>query len=213
MGTYVLGISGGSGAPYAMRVLEGLLAAGHDVCAVFSGAGRRVFELELDIVLSGRPRDDEPVLLSAVPTQDGAGSLTVLELNDFAAPIASGSYHTDGMVIVPCSMGALARIATGVCSNLLERAADVTLKERRTLLLVPREAPLSLVHLRNMVSAHEAGATIFPAMPGFYQRPASVQDIVDSVAGRVLDLLGVEAPFLRRWTGPPLPHLAGMEDG
>ena len=202
MATYVVGISGGSGAPYALRVLEGLLEAGHNVFCVVTEAGRKVLEIECEVVLDGRPADDERALLEALPPSERPGSLAVLELTDFAASIASGSFPTAGMVIVPCSMGTLSRVAHGASSNLLERAADVTLKERRTLVLVPRETPLSLIHMRNMVAAHEAGATVFPAMPGFYHRPQSVGDLVDSVAGRVLEILGVEARFLRRWAGP-----------
>ena len=118
-----------------------------------------------------------------------------------AATIASGSYDCAGMVVVPCSMGTLARIATGVSSSLLERAADVTLKERRRLVLVPRETPLSLIHLRNMTAVTEAGAVVLPAMPGFYHRPQGIQDLVDMIAGRVLDQLGVDSGLLRRWQG------------
>lgn len=202
MATYVLGISGGSGAPYALRVLEGLLGGGHHVFAVCTDAGRKVFELELGIILSGRPAHDESELRNAACPKGAPGSLTVLDVKDIAASIASGSYKTDGMVIVPCSMGTLGRVAVGIGSSLLERAADVMLKERRRLILVPREAPLSLVHLRNMIAVAEAGAIIFPATPGFYHSPKTVQDLVDSVAGRVLDLLGVETAFLKRWTGP-----------
>ena len=105
------------------------------------------------------------------------------------------------MVVLPCSMGTLARIATGVSSNLLERAADVAIKERRTLILVPRETPLSLIHLRNMTAVTEAGAIVMPAMPGFYHHPEKVQDLVDMIAGRVLDKLGVDSTLLRRWRG------------
>ena len=214
MATYVLGISGGSGAPYALRVLEGLLEGGHNVFGVITEAGRKVLEIECDVVLDGGPSHDERALLDALPPSEYRGSLAVLEMTDFSASIASGSFRTAGMVIVPCSMGTLSRVASGASSNLLERAADVTLKERRPLVLVPRETPLSLIHMRNMAAVHEAGATVFPAMPGFYHRPESVQDLVDSVAGRVLEILGVEARFLRRWTGPARLEAAdlGLDD-
>ena len=221
MATYVIGISGASGAPYARRVLQGLLLAGHDVKCVITEAGRRVLEVEEGVRLSGVPEADLPILktwggsrapipfpwkgegqgVGGRPTEDRA-ALDLLDERDVAAPIASGSYPHAGMAVVPCSTGTLARIANGISSGLLERAADVCLKERRKLILVPRETPLSLVHLRNMVAVTEAGAIVLPAMPGFYHRPQSVQDLVDMVAGRVLAHLGVEAPFLKKWTGP-----------
>ncbi len=201
MGIYVLGVAGASGAPYTVRVLQGLIEAGHEAHMVISDAGRRVMDLEIDLKLYGEPIHDREELLEAAGAS-GPGTLTVYAIDDYAAAIASGSFRTDGMAIVPCSVGTLGRIAAGSGSNLLERAADVTLKERRRLILVPREMPLSLIHLRNMVLLTEAGAEIMPPAPGYYQRPESVQDIVDSVAARVLDRLGVEASFMKRWAGP-----------
>ena len=249
MSTYVIGISGGSGAPYAKRVLQGLLAAGHDVKCVITGAGRQVLEIEEGVGLTGIPGVDQPILrawagaalpspsvplpspwqgegkgvgrksdrASARPSPSvgpgrksqvmrspalGHGSLDLLDESDVAAPIASGSYPVAGMAVIPCSTGTLARIAHGISSGLLERAADVCLKERRRLILVPRETPLSLIHIRNMAAVTEAGAIVLPAMPGFYHHPKSVQDLVDFIAGRVLAHLGVEASFLKKWTGP-----------
>lgn len=212
MGSYVLGVAGGSGAPYMRRVLEGLLAGGHEVHAVFSEAGRKVCDLEVGLKLTGEPVNDEATIGEWLAATTYPGTVRVYALNDFEAPIASGSFRTDGMVVVPCSVGALGRIAHGTGSNLLERAADVSVKERRRLILVPREMPLSLIHLKNMVAAAEAGIEIVPAMPGFYHNPRTVQDIVDSVAGRVLDRLGVDAPFLKRWAGPMPPGFAAWED-
>jgi 4-hydroxy-3-polyprenylbenzoate decarboxylase len=212
MGRYVLGVSGGSGAPYMRRVLEGLLSAGHEVHAVFSEAGRKVCAIETGLRLTGDPVADERAIVAWLTPVPIAGSLRLYRLDDFEAPVASGSFKTDGMAVVPCSVVALGRIAQGTGTNLLERAADVTVKERRRLVLVPRETPLSLIHLRNMVAAAEAGIEIVPAMPGFYHNPRTVQDLVDSVAGRVLDRLGVEAGFLKRWTGPLPPEFAGRED-
>ncbi|MBI2964763.1 MAG: UbiX family flavin prenyltransferase [Chloroflexi bacterium] len=195
------------------RVLEGLMTAGHEVHGIFSEAGRKVCGLEAGLMLTGKPEIDETRVLEWLGDPAATrGTLRLYALNDFEAPIASGSFKTDGMVVVPCSMGALGRIAQGIGSNLLERAADVTVKERRRLLLVPREMPLSLIHLRNMVAAAESGIEIIPAMPGFYHNPRSVQDIVDSVAGRVLDRLGIDAPFLKRWTGPVPPEFTAWED-
>ena len=201
MANYVVGISGGSGAPYTKRVIEGLVQAGHDAKLVITDAGRRVFEIELGISLTGNPASDTTTLNESLDLGSGAGSVELFEQRNVAATIASGSYECAGMVVLPCSMGTLARIATGVSSNLLERAADVAIKERRTLILVPRETPLSLIHLRNMTAVTEAGAIVMPAMPGFYHHPEKVQDLVDMIAGRVLDKLGVDSTLLRRWRG------------
>tara|TARA_B110000196_G_scaffold242301_1_gene210831 strand:- start:1370 stop:1984 length:615 start_codon:yes stop_codon:yes gene_type:complete len=201
MANYVVGISGGSGAPYTRRVIEGLVQAGHDAKIVVTDAGRRVFEIELGIALTGDPADDTRILTDNLDLGSGSGSIELFDQRNVAATIASGSYECEGMVVVPCSMGTLARIATGISSNLLERAADAALKERRRLILVPRETPLSLIHLRNMTAVTEAGAIVMPAMPGFYHLPESVNDLVDMIAGRVLDGLGVDSTLLRRWQG------------
>jgi 4-hydroxy-3-polyprenylbenzoate decarboxylase len=201
MANYVVGISGGSGAPYTRRVIEGLVEAGHDAKIVVTDAGRRVFEIELGIALTGDPADDTRILTDNLDLGSGSGSIELFDQRNVAATIASGSYECEGMVVVPCSMGTLARIAAGISSNLLERAADAALKERRRLILVPRETPLSLIHLRNMTAVTEAGAIVMPAMPGFYHLPESVNDLVDMIAGRVLDGLGVNSTLLRRWKG------------
>ena len=201
MSNYVVGISGGSGAPYTRRVIEGLVQAGHDAKIVVTDAGRRVFEIELGIALTGDPADDTRILADNLDLGSGSGSIELFGQRNVAATIASGSYACEGMVVVPCSMGTLARIATGISSNLLERAADTALKERRHLILVPRETPLSLIHLRNMTAVTEAGAIVMPAMPGFYHLPESVDDLVDMIAGRVLNGLGVDSTLLRRWQG------------
>ncbi|HIK98537.1 MAG TPA: UbiX family flavin prenyltransferase [Dehalococcoidia bacterium] len=201
MANYVGGISGGSGAPYTRRVIEGLVEAGHDAKIVVTDAGRRVFEIELGIALTGDPTDDTRILTDNLDLGSGSGSIELFDQRNVAATIASGSYECEGMVVVPCSMGTLARIATGISSNLLERAADAALKERRRLILVPRETPLNLIHLRNMTAVTEAGAIVMPAMPGFYHLPESVNDLVDMIAGRVLDGLGVNSTLLRRWQG------------
>jgi len=201
MANYVVGISGGSGAPYTRRVIEGLVEAGHDAKIVVTDAGRRVFEIELGIALTGDPTADTQILTDNLDLGSGSGSIELFDQRNVAATIASGSYECAGMVVVPCSMGTLARIATGISSNLLERAADAALKERRKLILVPRETPLSLIHLRNMTAVTEAGAIVMPAMPGFYHLPKSVDDLVDMIAGRVLDGLGVDSNLLKRWQG------------
>lgn len=212
MGRYIVGVAGGSGAPYMRRVLEGLLLAGHQVHMVVTEAGRKVSELESGLRLTGQPEVDEHRMVDWLGNPRFADRLHMYALNDFESPVASGSFKTDGMVVVPCSMGALGRIAHGTGSNLLERAADVMVKERRRLVLVPREMPLSLIHLRNMTAAAEAGIEIVPAMPAFYHQPRTVQDLVDTVAGRVLDRLGVDAPFLRRWKEPLPNEFLALED-
>lgn len=202
MSRYIVGIAGASGAPYAKRVLQGMLIGGHEVKCVISDAGRRVLEVEEDLRLTGNTNSDRPDILEwlGIPTTDT--QLELLNHKDVAASIASGSYHTDGMVVVPCSGGTLAKIATGVSTGLLERAADVCLKERRRLILVTRETPLSLIHLRNMTAVTEAGAIVLPGSPGYYHRPTSVQDLIDMIAGRILSHLGVDSELLKEWTGP-----------
>ena len=212
MGTYVVAITGASGVAYAGRVLEGVLEAGHDVMTVISDAGRRVMELEAGLALSGVIEGDERLLCDWVQATAKPGTLRLYAVDDVSAPMASGSFHTDGMAVAPCSCGTLARIAHGVSGNLIERAADVTLKERRKLVLVPRETPLNLIHLRNMTAVTEAGGVVLPASPCFYHNPESIRDLVDTVAGRVLRHLGVETQMAGEWQGPGPAEFAGLED-
>ena len=202
MGVYVLGIAGASGSPYARRVLEQMLGVGHDVKAVITDAGRKVLAVEEDLVLTGNTEADTPTLLEWANVPDFAGTFELYHHKDVAAPIASGSFAVDGMVVVPCSGGTLGRIAHGISNGLLERAADVCLKERRRLVLVPREMPLSLIHLRNMTAVTEAGAIVLPASPGFYHNPKSIDDLVDMVAGRILVSLGIDSKVMKTWLGP-----------
>lgn len=202
MGVYVLGIAGASGSPYARRVLEQMLWVGHDVKAVITDAGRKVLAVEEDLVLTGNTEADTPTLLEWANVPDFAGTFELYHHKDVAAPIASGSFAVDGMVVVPCSGGTLGRIAHGISNGLLERAADVCLKERRRLVLVPREMPLSLIHLRNMTAVTEAGAIVLPASPGFYHNPKSIDDLVDMVAGRILASLGIDSKVMKTWLGP-----------
>ena len=211
MAVYIIGIAGASGTPYARRVLQGLLAAGHDVKAVVSDAGRKVIEVEERLRLNGEPDSDRLALLEWAGGGSLPGTLELYDPKNVAAPIASGSFDSAGMVVVPCSGGTLARIAHGISAGLIERAADVCLKERRKLILVPRETPLGLIHLRNMVAVTEAGAIVMPAMPGFYHNPQSVQDLVDMVAGRVLAHLGVPTGMLKQWLGPDPAELYEVE--
>jgi 4-hydroxy-3-polyprenylbenzoate decarboxylase len=183
------GITGASGAPYAVRVLRALNESGTPVRLIVSSYGWRLLAEESGV--------DGPEALKAA-----TGDWSRVELYDSldrGATPASGSARSRGMVVCPCSMGTLASIAAGTSRNLVERAADVALKERRPLVLVPRETPLSLVHLENMTRLTRAGATILPAAPGFYHRPTSVGDLVDFVAARILDHLGVEHGIGGRW--------------
>jgi flavin prenyltransferase len=196
----VLAFTGASGALYGVRLLEVLLQAEYDVDLIISPAAVLVFERELD----------RRINLNRFDLADVLGPKVVLErLNrvhhhhyqDFQAGIASGSFLTAGMVICPCSMGTVGAIAHGLSQNLIHRAADVHLKERRRLILVPRETPLSVIQLRNLTLCAEAGAVILPAMPPFYTRPQSLADAVDFIVGRICDQLGIEHKLFERWGG------------
>ncbi|MDG0865974.1 UbiX family flavin prenyltransferase [Candidatus Lucifugimonas marina] len=202
MGIYVLGIAGASGAPYARRVLEQMLLTGHDVKAVITDAGRKVLEVEEDLVLTGNTEADTPAVLAWAQVNNYSGTFELYHHKDVASPIASGSFLIDGMAVVPCSGGTLGRIAHGISNGLLERAADVCIKERRRLVLVPREMPVSLIHLRNMTAVTEAGAIVLPASPGFYHKPTEISELIDMVAGRILASLGIESTVMKPWLGP-----------
>lgn len=188
----VLAITGASGAPYGVRLLEVLATHRVPTWLLVSSHGWRLLEQECGI-------EGEPALRGA--TGDDWQSVTAFDDKDRGARPASGSARTAGMVICPCSMGTVSAVAHGTSRSLIERAADVTLKERRPLILVPRETPLSLVHLRNLVSATEAGAVVLPAAPGFYHRPTKVTELVDFVVQRVIDHLGLEIEIGKRWSG------------
>ncbi len=194
-GDLVVAMTGASGSPYGVRLLEVLLTAGRTVHLVISPAATEVMQRELRITIDVN-RFDPGLLLPAGLDLSG---LHYHHYRNFQAGIASGSFLTAGMVICPCSMGTLAAIAHGTSENLIHRAADVHLKERRRLVLVPRETPLGLVQLRNMTTVAEAGAIVLPAMPAFYTLPKSVNDMIDFVVGRICDQLGVEHGLLKRW--------------
>jgi flavin prenyltransferase len=188
----ILAITGASGAPYAVRLLE-ILATHHvPTWLLVSAHGWRLLAEECDI-------KDEAALKKG--TGGDWTSVLLFDDKDRGAKPASGSAPSAGMVICPCSMGTVAAVAHGTSRSLIERAADVVLKERRKLILVPRETPLSLVHLRNLTLATEAGAIVLPAMPGFYHKPATVRDLVDFVVQRILDHLGVDVALTKRWDG------------
>lgn len=211
----VLGMSGASGAAYAVRLLEVLLAAGHDVALVVSSAAQAVLKTELQIDTAGGALDVEELLANGrrrlaemgAPPPVTAMSVSAARrgrashypIHDFMAPIASGSHLTQGMVICPCSGGTVSAIAHAASTNLLHRAADVHLKERRPLILVPRETPLSTLQLENLLRCAQAGAVVLPAMPGWYHAPKSLGDLVDFVVARICDQLGVEHALMRPW--------------
>ncbi|HJQ20398.1 MAG TPA: flavin prenyltransferase UbiX [Gemmatimonadaceae bacterium] len=188
----VFAITGASGAPYAVRLLEALLIAERRVSLIVSSHGLRLLDTEMDI-----GSVDE--LRKRVGVAEWSSLVTVYDDADRGAAPASGSARTAGMVVCPCSMGTLSAISVGASRSLVERAADVTLKERRTLVLVPRETPLSAIHLQNMLRLARAGAVVLPAAPGFYNKPRSVQELVDFVVARVLDQLDVEHELVKRW--------------
>ncbi len=203
----VLGITGASGAIYAVRLLDSLRAAGCDVHLTISPSGRDVIRQELKIDVDLDRFDASRLRLSAnaesaattLYASGPAGKLHYYHHQDFMAPMASGSFLTAGMVICPCSGSTLSAVATGAASNLIQRAAEVHLKERRKLVLVPRETPLSLTHIDNMRRVTEAGAVVLPASPGWYQDIRSTADLVDFVVARICDQLGVEHALTKRW--------------
>lgn len=201
MGRYVVGITGASGTTYTRRILSELLNSGHEVKCVVTESARVVLKVEEELILNGNIEADRPKLLDWIGTPMRGDALQLFDAKDVSANIASGSYKTDGMLIVPCSGGTLGRIANGISNGLLERAADVCLKERRKLVLLTREMPLSLIHLRNMLTLTEAGATIIPASPSFYHNPQTINDMVDEVASRVLNHIGVATRSYREWQG------------
>lgn len=222
MPNVVLAITGASGSIYGIRLLQVLLAAGKNVELLMSPAAVQVMQTELGL----SPDLNNFSLDQLIPQEDALAADSKLALlrnqggssifsesdtrhgrvnyhffRDYNAGVASGSFLTEGMVICPCSMGTLGSLASGLSSNLIHRAAHVHLKERRKLILVPRETPLSTIHLQNMTRLSEAGAVLLPAMPGFYHDPLTIHDLVDFLVARICDQLGVSAELTRRWGG------------
>lgn len=198
--TILVALTGASGMSYGLRLTEMLLAAGCRVWLVYSQVAQIVARQEMDVVLPANPQQAARELsarFNAAP-----GQLEVFGREDWNCPPASGSNPPDAMVVCPCSMGTLAAIAHGLASNLIERAADVVMKERRTLILVPRETPFSTLHLENMLSLSRNGVVILPPSPGFYQQPREIADLVDFVVARILDQLRVPHTLLPRWGEP-----------
>lgn len=188
-------LTGASGAPYGLALVRALALAGRRVHVVVSGGGARVLREECGLSLN--PKAPDPRLIAP----EHAAQIVPHSVEDYGASIASGSFPLGGMAVCPCSMGTLARIAAGTAENLVTRAADVCLKEKRPLVLVPREAPLSAIHLGNMLRLARAGATILPASPGFYHHPRTIDDLVRFVVARTMEQLGVAQDLVEPWQG------------
>lgn len=197
MSIITVAITGASGAPYGLKLLQELINGGHSLYVCISHQGLSILHDETGLTLKGSEKDIENGLERALGAK--SGQLHYFEEENLHSPIASGSHRIDAMVVIPCTMKTLSAVANGAASNLIERAADVTLKEKRKLILVPRETPLSAIHLKNMLSLAELGCHIIPAMPAFYNHPKQVQDLVDFVVGRVLDSMGIEHTLSRPW--------------
>lgn len=196
-----LAITGASGAPYALRLLECLLAQEQQVALLVSSAARVVFATEENMKLPGAPEGMQTFFCERFGVT--AEQLRVYGREEWFSPVASGSAAPKRMVVCPCSTGTLSAIATGASDNLIERAADVVLKERGQLILVPREMPLHAIHLEHMLNLSRLGATIMPASPGFYHEPKQISDLVDFVVARILDHLGLDQTIMQRWGYQP----------
>jgi 4-hydroxy-3-polyprenylbenzoate decarboxylase len=195
--TVALAMTGASGACYGLRLLECLLSSGQQVYLMLSKPAQVVIGMETDLSLPGRPHEIRKFFVERFKCQ--AEQLEVFDREQWTAPVASGSGAADAMVICPCTTGTLAAVAAGQCDQLMHRAADVMLKERRPLILVLRETPYSMVHLRNMLAVTEAGAIVMPSNPGFYNKPQHIEDLVDFMVARILDHLQIEHSLLPRW--------------
>lgn len=195
--TVILALTGASGMPYGLRLLECLLQAGVSVYLLASSAAHIVAKQELGLTLPARAAELEAFLSGRYQVQPG--QLRVFGREEWFAPVASGSNPADAMVVCPCTMGTLAAIAHGLADNLIERAADVALKEQRKLILVPRETPYSALHLENMLKLARLGAVILPPNPGFYHHPQRIEDLVDFVVARILDHLNLPHDLMARW--------------
>lgn len=195
--TITLALTGASGMPYGIRLLEMLLREGKQVYLLYSKVAQIVAQQEMNLALPSSAKETEAFFNRRYQVPDG--QLRVFGREEWFAPVASGSNPADAMVICPCTMGTMAAVAAGLSQNLIERAADVMLKEHRPLIIVPRETPFSVIHLENMLKLARSGAVILPANPGFYHHPQAVQDLVDFVVARILDHLGVKHDLIARW--------------
>jgi 4-hydroxy-3-polyprenylbenzoate decarboxylase len=206
--SFAVGFSGGSGIAYGIRLVDTLLSSGHEVHLMSTDAALRVLKHEEGVDFS-----DAAQLAGLFEANQGRARLHVHDIAAVESAPASGSAGIAATILCPCSMGTLARVAHGFSSNLIERSADVALKEGRPLVVVPRETPLAEIHLKNMLELKRLGAVILPAMPGFYHRPKSVDDIVDFVVAKILDTLGVESPIVQRWRTPESPSTSPWDEG
>ena len=192
-GKWIVGVTGASGMPYALRLLEILSEQIEEVHVVFSEAAFRLLHLEHGIKMKASRLSTEALFNKSTDI------VFFYDNKDIGAAIASGSFITDGMVVVPLSMGSLGAISSGICANLIHRAADVVLKEGRKLVLVPRETPLSTIHLENLLKLSQMGTSVVPAMPGFYQQPANLDELVDMMVMKILDQMGLHVDLVPRW--------------
>jgi 4-hydroxy-3-polyprenylbenzoate decarboxylase len=199
--TITVAITGASGVQYGLRLVEALVRTGHRVYLLVSQAGQVVMQMEAGLNAPARPKEAEAFFIHHFQAQPG--QLRVFGRQEWTAPVASGSNPPDAMVVCPCTTGTLAKIAAGFSTDLIDRAADVTLKEGRKLILVVRETPFSVTHLENMLRLARAGAVIMPANPGFYFNPTRIEEIIDFMVARVLDHLRVEHQIGRRWGEDP----------
>lgn len=191
LGRYIVGITGASGSIYGVRLVEELIKKGNEVYFIVTSNGKKVLEYELEI-------DFEEWIKSINQDRE---RLILCDIEDMFSLVASGSFKTDAMIIVPCSMGTLSKISSGIADNLLIRAADVMIKEKRRLILVPRETPLSSIHLKNMLVLSDLNVMILPPMPAFYQKPKTIDEIVNSTVGRILASLNIDTDLYNQWSG------------
>ncbi|MBI4744759.1 MAG: UbiX family flavin prenyltransferase [Actinobacteria bacterium] len=197
MSVLTIGITGASGSIYGERLIRTLILKGFKINLIISDKGKIVFETERGFSLDGEKETVQRSIRDYF--NDSENKINYFDNNDFKAPIASGSSSNNLMIVIPCSMGALSRIANGNSENLIERTADVILKENKKLILVPREAPLNQIHLSNMLKLSKMGVLIVPASPAFYHQPETIDDLVDFIIGKVLDLVGIEHDLYKRW--------------
>ncbi|SEM92030.1 flavin prenyltransferase UbiX [Nitrosomonas marina] len=195
--TVTLALTGASGMAYGIRLLELLLQSGQHVYLLYSKVAQIVAQQEMNMTLPSQPREAETFFKQLL--SPASGQLEIFGREAWFSPVASGTNPADAMVICPCTMGTLAAIASGLSQNLIERAADVMLKEKRQLILVPRETPFSALHLENMLKLSNSGAVILPANPGFYHHPQTTQDVIDFIVARILDHLRIEHRLMPRW--------------
>jgi 4-hydroxy-3-polyprenylbenzoate decarboxylase len=189
LGRYIVGITGASGSIYGVRLIEELVKTNNEVYLVITGNGRKVLEYEVEVNFEEWVQK----------VNENKEMLKLCAIDDMFSPIASGSFRTDGMIIVPCSMGTLSKISSGTSDNLLVRAADVMIKEKRKLILIPRETPLSSIHLQNMLFLSNLNVRILPPMPAFYLKPKTIEDIISITVGRILATLNVDSDLYHEW--------------